>query len=251
MADNQEKLQSTDIHLTSSNKFLNWFSNFWYYNKWKVIVIAFFAIVVVVGVVQMANKEDPDIEVTVATHTVYYQEHVDALEATIRSLTPTDLNGDGKKIAHLNLYKIYSEAELKAANEAETDAAGNPVIYADEAYNKSQIEQYNSYIMTGQCTVMIISEYLYNDLAGRRSDDVLLKPMSEIFGDDLPAGVTADGYGIKLKATGAYKNLDAFKFLPDDTIICIMRPFVMSGDRGEEKHAAAVECFKQIVEFGN
>jgi len=251
MADNQEKLQSADIHLTSSNKFLTWLSNFWYYHKWKVIVIAFFATVVIVGVAHMANKEDPDIELTVATHTVYYQEHVDALEAAVKSLAPIDLNGDGKRTAQLNLYKIYSEAELKAANEKETDAEGNPVIYADEAYNKSQIEQYNSYIMTGQCTVMIISEYLYQDLAGRRSEDVLLKPMSEIFGDDLPEGVTADGYGIKLTATGAYKNLDAFRFLPDDTVICIMRPFVMSGERGEEKHEAAVEFLKALVEFGN
>ena len=70
MAENQEKLQSTDIKLTSSNKFLTWLSNFWYYNKWKVIVITFFAVVVIVGVVQMVGKTDPDIDVTVATHTV-------------------------------------------------------------------------------------------------------------------------------------------------------------------------------------
>ena len=251
MADNQEKLQGTDINLTSSNKFLTWLSNFWYYNKWKVIVITFFALVVVVGVVQMATKTNPDVEVTVATHTVYYQEHVDALEQTLNALLPTDINGDGKKSIQLYRYKIYSEAELKAANEAETDAAGKPVIYADESYNKSEIEQYNSYIMTGQCSVMIISEYLYNELTSRKSDEVLLKPMSEIFGDNLPEGVTADGYGIKLKSTGAYKNLDAFRTLPDDSVICIMRPFVMGGDRGGEKHEAAVEYFKAIVEFGN
>ena len=251
MADNQEKLQSTDIKLTSSNKFLNWFSNFWYYNKWKVIVITFFAVVLIVGIVQMATKEDPDIEITVATHTIYHQEEVDALESTLKGLLSADVNGDGKKKLQLNLYKIYSESELKAANEAETDKAGNPVIYADEAYNKAQIEQYNGYIMTGQCSVMIISEYLYNELVNRRAEDVLLKPMSEIFGENMPSGVTDDGYGIKLKATGAYKNLDAFRFLPDDTVVCIMRPFVMNGNRGEEKHEAAVECFKNIVEFGN
>ena len=251
MADSQEKLQGTDIRLTSSNKFLTWLSNFWYYHKWKVIVITFFAVVLAVGVFQMMNKTDPDIEVTVATHTVYYKEDVDPLEQTLKGLLSLDINGDGKKNVQLNLYKIYSEAELKAANEKETDAEGNPIIYADESYNKSQIEQYNSYIMTGQCSVMIISEYLYNELVSRQSEEILLKPMSEIFGDELPAGVTEDGYGIKLAATGAYKNLDALRFLPDDTVICIMRPFVMSGSRGEEKHAAAVEYFKAIVEFGH
>ncbi len=250
MADSQEKLQSTDIKLTSSNKFLKWLENFWYYHKWKVIIITFFAVVIIVSVAQMINKTDPDIEVTVATHTVYYQENVDSLEQALTALLPGDINGDGKKTVILNTYKIYSEAELKAANEKETDAEGNPVIYADEAYNKSQIEAYNSYVMTGQCSVMIISEYLYNDLVSRNSDEILLKPISEIYGDNLPEGVTADGYGIKLKACGAYKNLDAFRSLPDDSVICIMRPFVMNGGRGEEKHGAAVEYFKTIVDFG-
>jgi len=251
MADKQEKIESSDIKLTSSNKSLLWLDNFWFYHKWKVIVIAFFAIVAVVGIVQMVNKEDPDVEVTVATHTIYYAEQVDSLEKTLLSLMPSDINGDGKKNVQINLYKIYSESELKDANEAETDAGGNPVIYADEEYNKSQINQFNSYIMTGQCSVMILSEYVYSELVNRRSDESLLTPVSEIFEGEMPKGVTSDGYGIRLTETGAYKNLEAFRFLPDDSVICIIRPFVMGGNVSAERHEAAVVFFKNIVEFGN
>ncbi len=251
MADNQEKLQGTDIKLTSSNKFLTWLDNFWYHHKWKVIIIAFFAVFLIVTIIQMASKSNPDIEVTVATHTIYHTEEVDALESTLLALMPSDMNGDGKKKVQLNLYKIYSEEELKAANEAETDANGYPIIYADPSYNKTQMSDYNSYIMTGQCSVMIVSEYLYSELVERREDDILLKPISEIFGDDLPRGVTKDGYGIRLTETGAYKNLDAFSFLPADSVICIMRPFSITGDTGKDRHEDAVEYFKNIVEFGN
>ena len=250
MADDKEKLQGAEVKLTSSNKFLSWLDNFWFYHKWKVIIIAFFAVVLTVGIVQIVKKTDPDVDVTVATHTIYYREQTDALEKMLVGLMPDDLNGDGKKTVQLNLYKIYSENELKAANEAETDAGGNPVIYADPAYNKEQISQYNSYIMTGQCSVMILSEYLYNELVNRRTDEILLKPMSEIFGNELPAGVTKDGYGIKLTEIGAYKNLDGLRFLPDDSVICIMRPFVTGGNKTAEKHEAAVEYFKNIVLFG-
>lgn len=250
MADKQEKIENSDIKLTSSNKSLMWLDNFWFYHKWKVIIIAFFALVAIVGIVQMVNKEDPDVEVTVATHTIYYAEDVDALEKTLLSLMPSDINGDGKKKVQLNPYKIYSEAELKEVNEAETDEGGNPIIYADEEYNKSQIKQFNSYIMTGQCSVMILSEYLYRELVNRRPDDILLTPVSEIFGNDMPKGVTEDGYGIRLTETGAYKNLDALRFLPDDSVICIMRPFVMGGNQSEERHDSAVEFFKNIVKFG-
>ncbi len=251
MAEDQKKLDGAEIKLTSSNKFLSWLDNFWYHHKWKVIIITFFAIVIGVGVFQMVNKEDPDVEVTVATHTIFYKEPVAELERTLHSLLPADINGDGKKNVQLNLYKIYSEAEMKEANEAETDSDENPVIYADEAHNKEQIQQYNSYLMTGQGSILILSEYLYNDLVGRRDEDILLTPMSEIFGENMPEGVTADGYGIKLSKTGAAQNLKGFEFLPDDSVICIMRPFVISGDKGAEKHQRAVEYFKSIAEFGN
>ena len=247
--DNHEKLQGSDVNVTLSNPFLKWLDNFWYHHKWKVIIIAFFAIVIIVGIVQMVNKEKYDVEVTVATHTVYYTENVDALERALTALMPSDMNGDGKKSVQLNLYKIYSESELSEANSAETDSEGNPVIYADPTYNKEQISQFNSYIMTGQCTVMIVSEYVYNDLVSRRADDILLKPMSEVFGDNLPEGTTKDGYGVKLSECGAYM-LDGFGTLPRDSIICIMRPFVMKGGANSDQYEKALEYFKSIVEFG-
>ncbi len=250
MADNQEKLQGTDIKLTSSNKFLSWLDNFWFHNKWKLMIGLFFAIVIVVGAVQIINKEDPDTDVTVATHTIFYAENVDELERTLVSLLPSDYNGDGKKNVQISLYKIYSEKELEAANGAETDEGGNPVIYADPTHNKEQMQQYNSYIMTGQCSVMILSEYLYNELVSRRTEDILLTPMNEVFGEKLPKGVTADGYGIKLTETGAYKYLDGLRFLPRDSVICLMRPFVLGGGNAEERYERGVEYFKAIVEFG-
>ena len=245
----QEKLKGSDVNVELSNPFLKRLDNFWYHHKWKVIIITFFLIVAVVGIVQLVNKEDYDIEVTVATHTIFYTENVNSLEGTLVSLMPEDINGDGKKNVQLNLYKIYSEEELKAANEAQTDENDNPIIYADPAYNKEQISQFNSYIMTGECTVMILSEYLYYDLVGRRAEDVLLKPMSEIYGDDLPEGTMSDGYGIRLSKTGAYE-LDALAWIPDDAVICIMRPFAFNKGTNEAKYEKSVEYFKSIVEFG-
>ncbi len=251
MGDNQEKLKNSEIKLTSSNKFLNWLENFWFHHKWKIIIVSFFAIVLIVGLVQCMGKEKHDIEanITIATHTIYYKENVQALESDLRALMPTDSAEKSKNVT-LTLYKIYSEEEMNAAN-SEKDGNDNPIIVADPTYNKSQMQEYNSYIMTGECTVMILSEYLYEELVDRRTEDILLKPMSEIFGEDLPAGVTEDGYGIKLTETGAYKNLDSFKFLPKDSVICIMRPFALRGDAGQEKHEYAVEYFKDIIEFGN
>lgn len=246
----REKLQGSDIEITPTSPFLKKLSDFWYYNKWKVIIITLFAIVIIVGIVQMATKEKYDLKVTVATHTIYYRENLTGLEASLVSLMPDDVNGDGKKNLQLSYYKIYSEAEMKEANEAETDEYGHPVIYADEAYNKSQMQEFNSYLMTGECTVMILSEYLYNDLIGRREEDILIKPLGEIFGDELPKGAMSDGYGVRLSETYAYEFLEGFHFLPEDTVICIMRPYAWGASSDKEAYAAALEYFKSIVTFG-
>ncbi len=245
-----EKLKDSDIKVTLSTPFGKWLSNFWYHHKWKVIIIGFFAIVIIVGVVQMLKKEDHDIEIVIATHTMLYAEDSEALEKALVSLMPEDFNGDGKKTLYLNTYKIYSEEELKAANEAETDSDGNPIIYADENFNKEQINEFDQYIMTGECTIMILSEYLYKDLI-TRSETVLLKPIKDIFGDSIPADMIAEGgYGILLYKTGAYKNLDALKLIPDDAVICMMQPMAFNKGFSEEKYEKALNYFKSIVNFG-
>ncbi len=250
MKDNQEKLGSAEIKLSSSNKFLSWLENFWFYHKWKLVIGIFFAVVLTVGIMQIVNKDDPDIDVTVATHIIYDKESVDALERDLHALLASDLNGDGEKLVQVNRYKIYSESEMAAAN-SKVDEAGHPIIECDETYNKEQMQQYNSYLMTGQASVLILSEYLHGELVARRDEDILLVPMSEIFGDEMPEGVTDDGYGIKLTEIGAYRNLDGMRFLPEDSVICIMRPFVISGNDGNERYQNAVKYFKDIVEFGN
>jgi len=249
--ESNEKLGGGEIDLRAGSGLLRWLDNFWYHHKWKVIIITFFAIFFIVGIVQMAGKTESDISVTVATHTIYYKENVDALERDLESLMPRDRNGDGKKDANLRTFKIYSEDEMKAANEAETDEDGNPVIYADEAFNKEQIKQFNSYLGLGECTVMILSEYMYDDVVARRANDGLLVPMSEIFGDNLPEGIMADGYGVRLADTGAYAHFDSFKTVPDDAVICILRPFVFNSGDGGDKYQFAVDYFKNIVSFGH
>ena len=240
------KLDATDISLTSSNPFLKWIENFWYYHKWKVIIIAFFAIVLTVGIVQMVNKEDPDSEITLATHTIFYKENVDGIEQALVSLMPSDRNGDGTKKIQLQFYKIYSPEEMNAANEAETDEDGKPVIYVDKSYNDSQYSDYRDYINTGESSILIVSEYLYSELVAQER----VRPLSEVFGDNLPQGTMSDGYGVRLTDTGVYEFFDAFKTLPDDTVICLLRSYVWGASSKESHYAYAEEYFKNIVTFG-
>ena len=62
----EEKLEAHDIRLGRSpmraerphGKIYRWLDNFWYHHKWKTLIIAFFAVVVLVCALQMCGKED-------------------------------------------------------------------------------------------------------------------------------------------------------------------------------------------------
>jgi hypothetical protein len=250
MRDNKDfdesKLDAAEIKLNSSNKALGWLENFWYYHKWKVIVILFFAIVFAVGISQMINKEEPDANVVVAAPIYFYAEHIEGLEATLEALIPRG-GEDGVKNLNLYTYSIYSEDELKAANEAETDDEGKYVIQVSQPFNTSKIEEYRTFLQTGECSILFISEYLYENLLQQDR----LRPMSEVFGEKLPTGAMSDGYGVRLGDTYLYEYFDELKVLPADTVVCLMRPYIWGASSDAEKYADMEAYFKAIVSFGN
>ena len=91
----REKLDVDEIRLeeSNSNPFLAKLSNFWYYHKWKVIIGAFFAIVLGVGVFQMINREEVDEIVIVAAPVYLSAEEREALDRLITSQLPKDKDG--------------------------------------------------------------------------------------------------------------------------------------------------------------
>lgn len=245
MADDREKINGENVKIKVSNPFLTKLENFWFHHKWKVIISAFFLIVIGVGAFQMFTKEKYDTQVSVATHVIYTKEELEAFNKTLESFMSEDVNSDGKKNLAVYRYRIYSEEEIEEANSG-FDENGNPKIVSDKNFIREQITELNNTINSGQCTLMFVSAYEYDELVNKRPNDVLLLPMPELFGDELPEGVTENGYGVKLNSIAAYE-LDGFKWLPDDTVICILRKFPTVS---EERYEADKEMFKNIVEFG-
>ena len=243
---NDEKLESGELNLAASSPVLKWLENFWYYHKWKVIIIAFFAIVAIVGIVQMVGKSET--EATVVISVPQYVSPNDNLEISnsLNSLMPANADKKDKKEIVVISYSVYSEEELNAANEEETDENGRNVIKVERSYNVSEFENYTAYIQTGECTVMFISEYLYSKL---RAED-RLRPMYDLFGEELPVGTVEDGYGVKLGDTYIYKHFESIGTLPPDTVVCLMRPYIFGASADEEKYEISVELFKKIVCFG-
>lgn len=250
----REKLDAEDIkiQIETDNPFLSKLSNFWYYHKWKVIIIAFFAIIFAVGVYQIATREDVDEIVIIGAPIDLDAEQREGIDRLLTSQMPKNKDGSTKTLDIYN-YTVFSEDEMDEANSSETDEEGKYVIKVSQSYNTSKIEEYNQFLSTGESSVLLVSEYLYNSLSNKDKTDGkdIRMSMSEIFDGELPAGTMPDGCGIRLGDTEIYKYYEELQVLPEDTVICVLRSYFYGASSNKEKHAASVELFKNIVTFGS
>lgn len=240
------------IEVEPQNPFLAKLSNFWYYNKWKVIIGAFFAIVLGVGIFQIINREEVDEIVIVATPVYLDAEQRADIDRLLTSQMPKGKDG-GVKEMDVYDYAVYSEDEMDEANHTETNEEGQYITVIDKTFNTSEIKAYNDFLSTGECSVLFVSPYLYGELALKdktENGDIRLT-MAEVFGNDLPEGVMPDGCGIRLGDTEIYKYYEELQVLPEDTVICVLRSYFYGASSNKEKHAASVELFKNIVTFGS
>ncbi|MBQ3012571.1 MAG: hypothetical protein IJD74_03430 [Clostridia bacterium] len=250
MGDNKDfdesKLDTTEIKLTSDNKLLSWLSNFWYHNKWTVIIVSFFAIIFIIGIVQMIQKEEDDTYIVLAAPTTFYGEDLSGINAALESLMPSDINKDGKKSVCLMTYSIYSEEEMKAANEEETNEDGRYITKVSPSHNTQEHQSYVEYLRNGEASILFISEYLYSSLR----DNDTLRSMSELFGENLPEGTLSDGYGVRLGDLAIYEFCPDLQRLPEDTVVCLKRAHIWGASSNEKTYAALEEFYKSIVTFG-
>ena len=243
-----DKVEARDILETSPT--LRRLDNFWYHYKWTVIVVAFFVVVAVVGIVQMVNRPSYDTSICLAsTYRMNKTERAE-LEKLLIRICPEDFNGDGEKLINIVEYQIYSEEEFNAEAEryesmTNEDGEGDQ-FQINREFNKDEYNNFNNFTMTGETSVYILSPYLYNLLvsAGR------LKPLSEIYGEDsLPAGALTDGYGVALKETDFYRYNAAAQIYPENAIVCVHKPTVAGRSKNEARYAEDVAFFRAIVDF--
>lgn len=250
----REKLEAEDVKIVyeTENPFLKKLSNFWYYHKWKVIIISFFAIIFAVGITQMITREKVDEAVIVAAPVYLNSEQREGIDSLLTSLLPKNKDGSLRNL-DIRKYVVYSEKEIEDANHAETGEDGRYIEQIDKSVIVEEIQSFNDDLSTGECSVLFVCPYLYEELSKRQvsGDRDIRLTMSEVFGDDLPEGVMPDGCGVRLGDTELYKYYEELQVLPEDTVVCVLRSYYMGASSNKEKHAMSVELFKNIVTFGS
>lgn len=225
--DNQ-KINNTEI--VTQNGFLKKLENFWYHNKWTVIVVAFFVCVILVCTVQMLGKDKYDVTVLCGTTADMSTEQREALLATISGLLAQDYDKDGKCAVAMVKYQIFSEQELYEEIETEIDGEMTTVKKEKVAahWNADQYSGMQDAVRTGEYSLCIASPYVYEQL---------LK------------GYVVEGKAICLGETDFYRYNEAVQVLPEDTVICLLKPFKIGVSSKEDVYARSAALYDAIVAY--
>lgn len=90
-------------------KIINWFKNYWYYYKWRTLIIGFFVICAIVMVPQVITKVDYDIHILYAGPYIFQLGEKEQAEEIFRGLMERDYNGDGQKTVILANMTIMTD----------------------------------------------------------------------------------------------------------------------------------------------
>ncbi|MBQ7384333.1 MAG: hypothetical protein IJV72_06035 [Clostridia bacterium] len=236
-----EKIHGAEIR--TQNRFLLRLENFWYHYKWATIITAFFVIVILVCTLQMCNNEKEDINLLYAGPIQLSSEEIGAVSDVMEFAMPSDFDGNGKKEAALVNYHIYSKEQIEEI-EAQTDSAG-VAGYVDRSYNSGNYDNFYNYIQTGDVSICFLDPSLYEDI---KSKDRLMK-LSDVLG--YCPDSSSDEYGMVLGDMEIYDTYGAMRVLPEDTVVCLLRPLVAGKSSKEKLYAREKEMFEAIAEFSS
>lgn len=226
-------------------KIINWFKNYWYYYKWRTIIIGFFVLAAAVMLPQVINKVDYDINIIYAGPYIFQVGEKEEAEDIFRGLMPRDYNGDGKKTVLLaNMTIMTSEQMQKALEEAQK--AGITLVL--NQYSSIQMDKaFSQEIFAGESVICMLDPSKYEQV--RKQDGFL--PLVEALG--YKPDIAFDDYGMYLKDTAIGQYFELFAKFPEDTILCIRRVSTASVFTGvkkaQEKYAYHLDFFKRLVEF--
>lgn len=226
-------------------RFLKWLDNFWYHNKWIVLIVAFFVISGAVIFAQFMQKEEYDALILYTGPEVPDALETKDIEDAFESVMKEEYEKDGKKIISLNPIFLLTDDQLES-DEYKLDENGNLIIYNSSELMKNK-EQYTTQVFVGEALICLLDPAWYDEAYKKDA----FVPLDELI-DEVPKGAYNDS-ALYLNQTEFGKYFTAFEALPEDTLICFRKMSSSSGlknKRKEEKrYEYNKELFIDILEF--
>ena len=233
------------------SKFSRWFDNFWYHNKWKVIISAFIIVTIIVCSVQMFSRVESDVYIMYAGPYKFGQTDSMSFEAAFSHITE-DRNGDGRANAELVDFYILSDEQINGELEKYGDAAGTMVVnYSQFASNR---EAFDQHIMAGDTVICLLDPHLYSSVYVLGDDGEKISgfmKLSDVLGYT-PEGAY-DEYSIRIGDTPLGKYFSVLSGMDRDTLLCIREmssfSFILGQKSTREYHEYCKGIFKNTFDF--
>ncbi len=193
-----------------------WIENFWYYNKWFVLIAVVFLALIVIATVQFFSKDEADASLVFAGATILSDEVCEQMIRSAEELL-SDVNEDGTVSVDVKNYVLHSDFDL-LKNEGQKIQA------------REEFKSYSDEVLSGDACFLLLDEYFYSELAQNGA----LVNLYEVY-SELPKSAV-DYFGLRLGDTELYKK-QGFSSLPADTIICLKFSPVVGKTTAEEKAA--------------
>ena len=229
-----------------------WLDNFWYHYKWQTIIAVFAIFIITVCMMQTCSKESYDTYVLYAGQqeinrkgkegdiTTEYESFLSSL-----SRVTIDRDGNGAKNTSLKDLFLLTSSQLEEAEKLE-DKEINYILLNNNRDIFSTTLTYSNYF------ICFLSRELYEE--NKTIDGVPIFENLEGYMAGAKNGILYDSSALLLSSTEFY-SLPGICLLPEDTVVCVRAVSPLASqfnkDKSEEHHNAAVEMFKNIINWGN
>ncbi len=228
--------------------------NFWYHHKWKVIIISFCAVVLLICTLQMCRREDSDIYIMYAGPYKFGQTDAHSFRQAMSAVTP-DANGDGQGRAELVDLYILSDEQIKGEKKKleANDGEGGVVVVNYEMFAANR-KAFDSHMWSGDTVICMLDPHLYQSVFvmgddGEKKSGFI--KLSEVLGY-VPQNAY-DEYSIRVKDTPLAEYYTILNQLDEDTLLCVREistmPSLWNREKTAKYHAFCLEVFRAIFEF--
>ena len=240
----KDQKQYTEGISVKESRFLRWLDNFWYHYKWVTIIVAFFTVVACVCIIQACTNDPTDILVTYAGPAYLEADEKTNIEKILTKNLPEKFASDENAKAGLSSYYILSKEQIEEAEkQTEVDEDGKSYqVYIDTRFISEEMDSFESQLMTGSGSVLLLDMSIYNSLVGEKGRSERLVSLTEILGET-PKGAVGN-YGIRLGDTEIYHNNPQLWCLPADTVVCLHAKIL-----GQKDYDQEIDMFKSITKL--
>lgn len=214
-----------------------WWEHFWYYYKWRVLMIAFALFVVIVSCVQCATKIKYDMTISYVGEKYYHEQNLDVFKAAVSKIID-DKNGDGEKNVNVMQMTIATDDSAAAGTE----------------YNSAMMTKEAVEFQAGETYLFFFSRQELDRLLNRDSAEQIFVETTDIFDGDIAEDrIVYKGdkpYAVLVEGS---RFLEENKFYNKEVYMAIRCMRESDKDDTEEKIAYnnAVKLANHIIDFEN